>query len=108
MDNKPVEPLEAQPTVAPVPQVAATQATPQPPAPNNGGSKKKFIIIGVVVVLVIALAAAAYWFRQTQSGSKIAADTVKAVEEISKEAESLKVEDIEKDFTEMDADLETL
>lgn len=117
MDPKVQQPVQAVQAQAVPAQAAAPQVAPQPAAnpsvvtdqKSSGGSKKKFIIIVVAIVLILILGAVAFWFRQTQmSTQKDSELEVKAVEELTKEAESLKLDDLEKDFTEVDTDLQAL
>lgn len=111
MDNQtPTQTMQAQsaPAQTPVPKSTAPTSSPVTEQKPIGGSKMKFIIIGVVIVLVLVLAGVAYWFRQNQTAAQNTVESIKGVEQLNTELNSLSVDDIESDFSPVDTELQGL
>ena len=111
MDNNPLTQSQTPVQAAPQPQFV----TPDPQTPKSeGGDSKKMILYLVIGLLVIGgLVFGIYYYmsnqqKSTDTSQKEAPKQAESVDTLETEIDAVSVDDIDKEFSSVDSDLQSL
>ena len=109
-----MDPNQTQPTNQPTPTPAAQPATPATPnvTPDSASGSKMMWIVLAILALLIASGVVGYLYisgsnKSAGETSQPATQASKA-EDLQSELDSIQIEDVEREFVQVDSDLQNL